>query len=225
MAEPDEIPRDFEAAAAMVRAHRGYARHLAIDCHAGQIEVGERAGEIGMRVVAGEQQEAVHPPPSHRGDEGRFAILRVSRCRQHQHIAGALEFLLGAVDHLAVERIGEVGDHAADRLALARAQRLRRRMRLEAQTVHRPHDAGVQLRTGVRFTVHDAADAADRYAGLGRNVANGGTCSLARRHCWAPSGIAAGGEIARNSIAIWKRYTRQWPANICLEMMPWTKYG
>jgi hypothetical protein len=193
MAEPDQIPRDFETAAAMIRAHRGNAGYLAIDRHAGQVQVCERAGEVGMGVVARKQQQPVHPPPAHRGYERRFAVLLVPGSRKHQHVAGALEFLLRAVDHLAVERVGEVGDHAADRLALTRTQGLRRRMRLEAQVVHRPHDAGVQFRADVRLAVHDAADAADRYTGLGCDVANCGTyrLGLAQRHCRAPLSIAA----------------------------------
>ena len=144
MAEPDKISRDFETTSAMIRTHRGNARHLAIDRDAGQVQVCERAGEAGMGVVAGEQQQAVHPPPSHR-------------------------------------------------LARARAQRLRRRMRLEAQAGHGPHDAGVQFRADMRLAVHDAADAAHRNAGLRRDVANGGTCGLclARRRSGASSVIAA----------------------------------
>ncbi len=156
----------------MIRTHRGDAWHFAIDRHAGQVQICERAGEIRVGVIAGEQQQSVHPPPAHRRYKGCLAVLLVPGCGEHQDVAGALKLFLRAVDHLAVQRVGEVGDHAADRLALARTQGLRRRMRFEPQAVHRPHDAGVQFRADMRLAVHDAADAADRYAGLGCDVAD-----------------------------------------------------
>src|SRR5439155_511966 len=44
---------------------------------AGQVQVCERACEVGMGIVAREQQQVLHALPAHRGDECRFAVLLV----------------------------------------------------------------------------------------------------------------------------------------------------
>ena len=211
----------------MIGAHRRNARHLAIDRDARQFQIGERAGEILVRIIAGKQQQAVHSPPAHRRYERGFAVFLVPGRGEHQHVAGALEFLLRAVDHLAVERVGEVGDHAADRLARARTQRLRRRMRLEAQTVHRPHDPGVQFRAGMRLAVEDAADTADRGAGLGGDVADGRSCrpGSAQRHCKGSLERHGFTRSWREANVFWKRYTSPGSANIHIEETLETNYG
>ena len=90
-------------------------------------------------------------------------------------------------------------------------------MRLEAQTVHRPHDPSVQFRADMRLAVHDAADAADGYAGMGCDVADGGTCRLAWRNDIAGLPRVVSGESCRNPSASWKRYTRGRPIKINLE--------
>lgn len=117
--EADEIARDLKTAAPMIGAHGRNAGHLAIDRHAGQIQRGEAGGEIPVRIVACEQQQAIHPPPAYGRYERRLAIFLVSGGGEHQDIPGALELLFRRVDHVAVERIGEIGDHAADGVARA----------------------------------------------------------------------------------------------------------
>jgi hypothetical protein len=173
MAKADEIARHLKAAAAMIGAHRRRARHLAVDPDTGQVERGQRAGEILVSVVSGEQQQSIHPPPAHRGYESGLAFLGVPGCAEHQDVAGALQFLFRGVDHLAVERVGDIRDHAADRVARARAQRLRGGMWLEPESVHHAHDPGVQFRTRMRLAVQHPADARDRHAGLRGDIADG----------------------------------------------------
>ena len=100
--------------------------------------------------------ETVTPPEeSMLGGLARFLVLGRG---QHQQESGALEFLLRRTDHAGIVRVGEVGHHAADRVGGPRAQHLRRLVGLEAEPLHRAHDAGMQFRAGVDAAIERAAD-------------------------------------------------------------------
>ncbi len=124
----DQISRRLPPAAEVVRSHRRNAGGQPIDPDARQIERRHFLHERLVAILSGRQDQAIDAPASQRGDDRDFSLLNVPSRANHQQIPIILEFVLGGVDEFRVERIGDVGHDAADRVRRARAHRLGRRV-------------------------------------------------------------------------------------------------
>ncbi|MCY1374700.1 hypothetical protein D9M69_620600 [compost metagenome] len=144
--------------------------HVAVVDHRRHGQVLHRIQHVGIALVARRDDHAVHAAQLESVQDADFALRVIEPVSQQQHVAGVEEAGLERPERARIERVGDVGEHAADGLAAARTQSLRRMIGAITQRGDGAFDFSANFGRDVGGAVDHARRAAHRGASQGRDV-------------------------------------------------------